>query len=82
MNRAERIKKDENAFIKRAKKFYNWYSGKESWPDFLKLSWVKKLDKTHSWHKPDVGGQLDQRRKLHKEKLDAQKQLKEELNNY
>ena len=80
MNRAERINKDENALIKRAKKFYTWYSGKESWPDFLKLIWVRKLNKTHSWHKSDLWGRLDQKKKLHKEKVDAQKQLKEELN--
>lgn len=80
MDRAKRIKKDESAFMKRAKRFYHWYSGEESWPDFLKLAWVKKLSKTHSWHRPDVGRQLDQKRKLHKEKVDAQKQLKEELN--
>ncbi len=79
MDRAKRIKKDESAFMKRAKRFYHWYSGEESWPDFLKLAWVKKLSKTHSWHKLDVGGQLDQKRKLLKEKLDAGKQLKEEL---
>ena len=79
MNRAERIEKDNRAFLKEAKKFYNWYSGKESWPDFLKLHWVKKLNKTHSWHRPDMVGRIDQKKKLLKEKRDAQRELREEL---
>jgi hypothetical protein len=80
MNRAERIKKDNCALIKKAKRFYTWNRKYYSWPEFLELAWVRRLIKTHSWHRPDLSGLIDHKQKLHKEKVDAQKQLKEELN--
>ena len=79
MNRAERIEKNSCAFIKKAKLCYTKYRSEYSWPEFLNLKWVKQLMKTHSWHKPNLSGRINHKKKLHKEKVDAQKQLKEEL---
>lgn len=55
--------KNKKSFLKRARVYYAWNNKKYTLEDFLNLKWVKKLYKTHSWHRPDMSGRLDQRHK-------------------